>query len=76
MKKVFLTLFTLLLVSGCRCSTGLEERGNGIYIHITNNTGIDVYGLEVNMENSSHMIVNADGNKMGKGETMVIELLK
>ncbi|WP_404407061.1 hypothetical protein [Jeotgalibacillus malaysiensis] len=75
MKKMMLTLFAVLLLIGCGCTDGLGE-GNNITIHIKNNSDLKLYGMEINMPNSSHTVLNANGTEVSKGEDLVIQLLK
>ncbi|TFE02332.1 hypothetical protein [Jeotgalibacillus salarius] len=76
MKKMMITFWAVLFISGCGFSSGMEGGSNGVYVHIKNNTDFNLYGLELNMETSSHMVINANGTEVEKGESMVIELLK
>ncbi|AJD89743.1 hypothetical protein JMA_04260 [Jeotgalibacillus malaysiensis] len=75
MKKIMLTLFTVLLLTGCGCTDGMRE-GNNITIHIKNNSDLTLYGMEIHLPNSSHTVLNANGTEISRGEDLVIQLLK
>lgn len=75
MKKMMLTLFAVLLITGCGCTDGVGD-GNNITIHIKNNSDLKLYGIEINMPNSSHTVLNASGTAVSKGDDLIIQLLK
>lgn len=75
MKKMMLTLFAVLLITGCECTDGVAE-GNNITIHIKNSSDLTFYGMEISMPNSSHTVLNANGTEIKKGEDMVMQILR
>jgi hypothetical protein len=81
MKKLLvllLTSFLLIFLSACTgySSTPIEPNENNMIITIKNNADFDFYGLEAKILNHSPSIVNADGSKVEKGQSLRFELLQ
>jgi hypothetical protein len=81
MKKLsvlLMTSFLLIFLSACTgySSTPIEPNENNMIITIKNNADFDFYGLEAKVLNHSPSIVNADGSKVEKGQSLQFELLQ